>query len=306
MDALRPERGGVYVDCTAGGGGHSLEIARRLPENSKIISLDRDDDAVAACRERLREYSDKSTVIKTPFSEIGQALDSIGVGEIDGVMWDLGVSSYQLDEAGRGFSYMADAPLDMRMDRSLPVTAADIVNGRSEEELKRILYEYGEEKFAPKIAATIVRARECGPIRTTLELANLVCEAIPAQSRRREKQHPAKRTFQALRIEVNGELDEIRPSLEEAVRRLRRGGVAAVITFHSLEDRIVKQTFASMAKGCVCPPEYPVCVCGRKPVVEMLYRKPVVPSEKEILENPRARSAKLRSVRKLGPEEAEA
>ncbi len=299
MDVLEPERGGVFVDCTAGGGGHSFEIAKRLPKDSKLISLDRDDDAIKACSARLREFSDISTVIKTPFSEIGQALDSIGIKEIDGVMWDLGVSSYQLDEADRGFSYMADAPLDMRMDRSSQTTAADIVNTYDEADLKRIFFEYGEEKFATRIASSILKARGEAPIKSTAELARIISEAIPAPARRRENQHPAKRTFQAIRIEVNRELDEIRPSLEEAISRLKRGGVAAVITFHSLEDRIVKQTFASMAKGCVCPPEFPVCVCGKTPDVEIISKKPYIPSDEEIAANPRARSAKLRAVRKL-------
>lgn len=299
MDALKPERGGVFVDCTAGGGGHSIEIAKRLPAGSRLICLDRDEDAIAACTERLRRFSNISTIIKAPFSEIGQALDSVGIEKIDGVMWDLGVSSYQLDEAERGFSYMEDAPLDMRMDRDSPITAADVVNTYGEDELKQIFFEYGEEKFASRIASAILKRRAVSAIKTTGELADIIAGAIPVSARRRENQHPAKRTFQAIRIEVNRELDEIQPSLEEAVKRLRRGGAAAVITFHSLEDRIVKQTFASMTKGCVCPPEFPVCVCGHTPVAELLSKRPVVPSAEEIAGNPRARSAKLRAVRRL-------
>ena len=299
VDALSPERGGIYVDCTAGGGGHSYEIARRLPEGGRLISLDRDSDAVAAATERLREFGDRVTVVKSDYSDVGAVLDGLGAGPVSGVMWDLGVSSFQLDEGERGFSYMKDAPLDMRMDRSGGITAADVVNGYSAEELKRIIWEYGEEKFAGPIARNIVKAREKKRIETTGELAALIAEAMPAAARRAEAQHPAKRTFQAVRIEVNGELDQIEPSIRAAVERLAPGGIAAVITFHSLEDRIVKRTFADLSTGCTCPPEFPVCVCGRKPAVEPVTKKPVVPSRDEAAENPRARSAKLRIVRKL-------
>lgn len=299
MDALDPARGGVYVDCTAGGGGHSYGIAERLPEGSRLICLDRDDDAIAACKARLECFGDKVTVVKTEFSSIGAALDSLGIEEIDGVMWDLGVSSYQLDEAERGFSYMNDAPLDMRMDRSATLSAEHVVNEYSEAELRRIITSYGEEKFAGRIAAAIVRKRSEKRIKTTLELSEIIKGAMPAAAKFKEAQHPAKRTFQAIRIEVNRELDVIRPSIEEAVRRLRSGGVAAVITFHSLEDRITKQTMASLAEGCTCPPEFPVCICGNKPKVKVLTKKPIIPSDVEIEENPRARSAKLRVVKKL-------
>ena len=299
VDALSPERGGTYVDCTAGGGGHSYEIARRLPEGGRLISLDRDPDAIAAATERLREFGDRVTLVKSDYSDVGAVLDDLGVGPVNGVMWDLGVSSFQLDEGERGFSYMKDAPLDMRMDRSGGITAADVVNGYSAEELKRIIWEYGEEKFAGPVARNIVKAREKKRIETTGELAALIAEAMPAAARRAEAQHPAKRTFQAIRIEVNGELDQIEPSIRAAVERLSPGGIAAVITFHSLEDRIVKRTFADLSTGCTCPPEFPVCVCGRKPVVELVTKKPVVPSRDEEAENPRARSAKLRIVRKL-------
>lgn len=298
MKALSPERGGIYVDCTAGGGGHSLEIAKRLPEGSKIISLDRDDDAIAACTARLSDYKDKSIVVKSNFSGIGAVLDMLGVDGIDGVMWDLGVSSYQLDEAERGFSYIADAPLDMRMDRSGGMTAADVVNTYSEEALKKILWEFGEEKFSGKIAHNIVTQREIKPIETTAELAELIAGSIPKAKRMKESQHPAKRSFQAIRIEVNGELAEIEPSLTEACRRLKPGGRMAVITFHSLEDRIVKETFRRMAKGCDCPPEFPVCICGKTPDIRLLGNE--TPSAEEIEFNPRARSARLRSAEKLG------
>lgn len=299
MQALNPSRGGIYVDCTAGGGGHSLGIAERLPDGSRLICLDRDDDAIKACTKRLEAYADRVTAVKTEFSALGAVLDSLGIDKIDGIMWDLGVSSYQLDEAERGFSYMADAPLDMRMDRSATLDAAYVVNSYSEQELRRIIFAYGEEKFAAKIASAIVKNRSTSPINTTLELSEIIKNAIPAGARRKEAQHPAKRTFQAIRIEVNRELDVIRPAIEEAVRRLNVGGIAAVITFHSLEDRITKQTMADLAKGCTCPPEFPVCVCGNKPKVKLVTKKPIVPSDAEIADNPRARSAKLRVAEKL-------
>ena len=299
MEALAPRRGGVFVDCTAGGGGHSLAIAERLPADGRLICLDRDDAALAACRTRLAAYADRVTLVKANFASLGEALDEAGAAEIDGILWDLGVSSYQLDEKSRGFSYAAEAPLDMRMDPSGGVTAAEIVNTYPESELSRILREYGEEKFAARIAARIAEARREAPIGTTTALAELVAAAIPAAARHAEHQHPARRTFQALRIEVNGELDAIAPSLREAVRRLRPGGRAAVITFHSLEDRIVKQTFAALSAGCTCPPDFPVCVCGRRPVVRLLGRRPILPGEEELAANPRSRSAKLRCAEKL-------
>ena len=299
MEILQPERGGVYVDCTAGGGGHSFEIARRLPEGSRLICLDRDDAALAACEKRLAPFSDRVTLVKTNFSGIGAALDMLGIEQIHGVMWDLGVSSYQLDEKGRGFSYTAEAPLDMRMDQTAAFCARDVVNGYSEAELTRIIRDYGEEKVAARVAHFICEARAEKEIETTSELAQIVQQAIPAAARFKENQHPARRTFQAIRIEVNGELDSIPPSLEEAIRRLAPGGRAAVITFHSLEDRIAKQTFANLASGCTCPPNFPVCVCGKKPTVKILNKKPILPSEAEMNDNPRSRSAKLRGVEKL-------
>jgi len=299
MDALQPQRGGIYVDCTAGGGGHSFEIARRLPENGRLICLDRDDAALAACKIRLAPYADRVTLVKSNFSELGSVLQSLGIERIDGIMWDLGVSSYQLDEKSRGFSYTAEAPLDMRMDTSAARTAADIVNTYSEAELIRILRDYGEEKFAPRVAHSIVTAREEKPLTTTTELAELIYQSIPAAARRKESQHPARRTFQAIRIEVNGELAAIAPSLEAAVEHLAPGGRAAVITFHSLEDRIVKQTFASLTGGCTCPPGFPVCVCGNAPKIRLLNKKPILPGEEEIEYNPRSHSAKLRCAEKL-------
>lgn len=299
MEILQPERGGVYVDCTAGGGGHSFEIARRLPEGGRLICLDRDDAALAACEKRLAPFSDRVTLVKTNFSGIGAALDMLGIEQIHGVMWDLGVSSYQLDEKGRGFSYTAEAPLDMRMDQTAAFCARDVVNGYSEAELTRVIRDYGEEKFAARVARAICEKRAEKEIETTSELAQIVHQAIPAAARFKENQHPARRTFQAIRIEVNGELDSIPPSLEEAIRRLAPGGRAAVITFHSLEDRIAKQTFANLASGCTCPPNFPVCVCGKKPTVKILNKKPILPSEAEMNDNPRSRSAKLRGVEKL-------
>ncbi|MBR6051263.1 MAG: 16S rRNA (cytosine(1402)-N(4))-methyltransferase RsmH [Clostridia bacterium] len=302
MEYLAPERGGVYVDCTAGGGGHSLEIAKRLPAGSRLICLDRDDEAIEACRARLDEYGDRCVVYKSNFSDIGAALDALGVDRIDGALWDLGVSSHQLDDASRGFSYMSDAPLDMRMDKSSPVGAFEVVNGYAEEELARIISDYGEEKFASRIAKNIAEARRIKKIETTAELCDLIIRSIPAGARRREAQHPAKRTFQAIRIEVNSELAAIAPSIETAIDRMNVGGRAAVITFHSGEDRIVKQTFARLADPCECPKSFPVCVCGKKPKVKLINKKPVLPSAKEQSNNPRSRSAKLRVAEKIAPE----
>ena len=299
IEALEPSRGGIYVDCTAGGGGHSLEIAKRLPEGSRLICLDRDDEAIEACTARLKDYADRVTIVKSNFRNIGPALDMLGVGKIDGVMWDLGVSSHQLDDGGRGFSYSKEAPLDMRMDREEAKSAYDVVNFYSEEELRRIIRDYGEERFASRIASFICEARTGKPIETTTELSEIVSRAIPAAQRMKEAQNPARRTFQAIRIEVNGELDAIEPSITEATDRLNPDGRLAVITFHSLEDRIAKETFKKLSTGCTCPPEFPICVCGGKAKVELMSRKPILPSEKEMEENPRSRSAKLRTARKI-------
>ncbi len=299
VDALEPERGGVFVDCTAGGGGHSSAIAERLPESGRLIAIDRDGDAIEAVRKKLEKYKDKCEIVRSNYSDVGAVLDSLGIETVNGVLWDLGVSSHQLDEADRGFSYTVDAPLDMRMDRSGGITAADVVNGYTVEELKRIIRDYGEERFAGPVARSICEAREKGPISSTGQLAEAIARGIPAAARKSEAQHPAKRTFQAIRIEVNGELDGIEPSIRSAVERLAPGGIAAVISFHSLEDRIVKRTFQDLATGCTCPPDFPVCVCGRKPTVELTTKKPIVPSTVETKNNPRARSAKLRVVKKL-------
>lgn len=299
VSALCPENGGVFVDGTAGGGGHSEEIIKRLPEGSVLISLDRDDRAINHCKERLSVYGSKSMVVKSNYSDFERVLDELGIEKINGIMWDLGVSSVQLDEAERGFSYSQEAFLDMRMDRSCGKTAYDVVNGYSEAELRRIINDWGEEKFSARVASAIVRAREIAPIETTTALADIIASAIPAGARKKEAQHPAKRTFQAIRIEVNDELRIIEPTLEAAARRLASGGRAAVITFHSLEDRIAKQTFKRLENPCTCPHDFPVCVCGKKPQIKVLTKKPIVPSDAELEVNPRSRSAKLRVAEKL-------
>ena len=293
---IRPD--GVYVDGTLGRAGHSLEIARRLT-TGRLICIDRDQAAIDAARVRLAPYLDRVTLIHSNFSDLGDVLGEAGVNGADGMLFDLGVSSPQLDDASRGFSYMQDAPLDMRMDTTAPLTAADVVNTWSQEELRRILYEYGEERYAPAIAKAIVRAREQAPVETTLELVEIIKGAMPPAALR-EKQHPAKRSFQAVRIAVNGELDALPPMLRAAVDGLNPGGRLAVITFHSLEDRIVKRALAGMAKGCTCPPEFPVCVCGKKPQIRLVTHKPVTAGAAELQDNPRARSAKLRVAEKCG------
>ena len=294
---IRPD--GIYVDGTLGRAGHSMEIARRLT-TGRLICIDRDQAAIDAARVRLAPWLDRVTLVRSNFSELGEILSGAGVSGADGMLFDLGVSSPQLDDASRGFSYMQDAPLDMRMDTSAPLSAYEVVNTWSQEELRRILYEYGEERYAPAIAKAIVRARETAPVNTTLELVEIIRGAMPPAALR-EKQHPAKRSFQAIRIAVNGELDALRPMLEAAVDGLNPGGRLAVITFHSLEDRIVKRTLADLAKGCTCPPEFPVCVCGRKPRVRLVNRKPVTADGAELADNPRARSAKLRVAEKCDP-----
>ena len=293
---IRPD--GVYVDGTLGRAGHSLEIARRLT-TGRLICIDRDQAAIDAARVRLAPWLDRVTLVRSNFSELGEILSGAGVSGADGMLFDLGVSSPQLDDASRGFSYMQDAPLDMRMDTTAPLTAADVVNTWSQEELRRILYEYGEERYAPAIAKAIVRAREQAPVETTLELVEIIKGAMPPAALR-EKQHPAKRSFQAVRIAVNGELDALPPMLRAAVDGLNPGGRLAVITFHSLEDRIVKRALAGMAKGCTCPPEFPVCVCGKKPQIRLVTHKPVTAGAAELEDNPRARSAKLRVAEKCG------
>ena len=293
---IRPD--GVYVDGTLGRAGHSLEIARRLT-TGRLICIDRDQAAIDAARVRLAPWLDRVTLVRSNFSELGEILSGAGVSGADGMLFDLGVSSPQLDDASRGFSYMQDAPLDMRMDTSAPLSAYEVVNTWSQEELRRILYEYGEERYAPAIAKAIVRARETAPVNTTLELVEIIRGAMPPAALR-EKQHPAKRSFQAIRIAVNGELDALPPMLRAAVDGLNPGGRLAVITFHSLEDRIVKRALAEQAKGCTCPPEFPVCVCGKKPRIRLVNRKPITADGAELSDNPRARSAKLRVAEKCG------
>lgn len=293
---IRPD--GVYVDGTLGRAGHSLEIARRLT-TGRLICIDRDQAAIDAARVRLAPWLDRVTLVHSNFSELREVLSGAGVSGADGMLFDLGVSSPQLDDASRGFSYMQDAPLDMRMDTAAPLTAYEVVNTWSQEELRRILYEYGEERYAPAIAKAIVRARETAPVQTTLELVEVIKSAMPPAALR-EKQHPAKRSFQAIRIAVNGELDALPPMLRAAVDGLCPGGRLAVITFHSLEDRIVKRALAEQAKGCTCPPEFPVCVCGKKPRIRLVNRKPITADGAELSDNPRARSAKLRVAEKCG------
>ena len=297
IEALNIRPDGVYLDGTLGRAGHSREIARRLT-TGRLICVDRDRAALDAARERLAPWLDKVELIHSNFDQIDEILDKLSLAGADGMLFDLGVSSPQLDDGSRGFSYMADAPLDMRMDREEGVTAADIVNGWPREELRRIISQYGEERYAPQIAGAIVRRRADKPIATTLELADVIRSAMPARALR-EKQHPAKRTFQAIRIAVNDELACVERMLQKAVPRLNRGGRLAVITFHSLEDRIVKTGLAGFARGCTCPPDFPVCVCGRTPDIRLINKKPILPSGREVEENPRARSAKLRVAEKL-------
>ncbi len=297
MDALAIKPDGIYVDGTAGGGGHSFEIAKRLT-TGRLVAIDQDEAAIRAASQKLAPFGERAIVVRNNFAHVADVLDDLGMEKIDGILLDLGVSSYQLDTPERGFSYMADAPLDMRMDARRELSAYDVVNTYSEWELRRILFEYGEERFAPRIAARIVETREKKPIETTGELTAIIKAAIPAAARE-GGHHPAKRSFQAIRIEVNAELDVIRPALEAAMARLNPGGRMAVITFHSLEDRIVKETFASMAAGCTCPRGLPVCVCGKKPSVKPVSRKPILPDEQELAENPRSRSAKLRVAQKI-------
>ena len=298
IEALQICGEGVYVDGTLGRAGHSLEIAKRLT-TGRLICIDRDQAAIDAAKVRLAPYLDHVTLVRSNFSELREVLAAAGVNGADGMLFDLGVSSPQLDDASRGFSYMQDAPLDMRMDTSAPLTAYEVVNTWTQEELRRILFEYGEERYAPAIAKAIVRARETAPVKTTLELVEIIKSAMPPAALR-EKQHPAKRSFQAIRIAVNGELDALPPMLDAAVDGLNPGGRLAVITFHSLEDRIVKRTLADMARGCTCPPEFPVCVCGKKPRVRLVNRKPITADGAELADNPRSRSAKLRVAEKCG------
>ena len=293
---IKPD--GIYVDGTAGGGGHSLEIVKRLTAGGRLIAIDRDDAAISAATQRLADYLDRVTFVRNNFSSAAEVCRELGIEKIDGILLDLGVSSYQLDTAERGFTHNADAPLDMRMDRRGELDAYTVVNTYTYEELRRVIWEYGEDRFAPKIASAIVRRREKAPIETTGELVDIIKSAIPPAARE-GGHHPAKRTFQAIRIEVNGELDAIEPAIRNANAIMNEGGRIVIITFHSLEDRIVKQTYADMASGCTCPRTLPVCVCGKKPEVKVITKKPILPSERELEENPRSRSAKLRVAEKL-------
>lgn len=290
---IRPD--GIYVDGTAGGAGHSREIARRLT-TGRLIALDKDPDAIQVAAQRLAPYP-CAQVVQSDFCGMCQVLDQLGIPTIDGVLLDLGVSSFQLDTPERGFSYQHDAPLDMRMSKT-GLSAYDVVNGYEFGELCRVFREYGEEKFTPAIAKKIIKTRENHPIQTTGELAELIKQSIPARARR-EGGHPAKRVFQAIRIEVNGELSSLSVFLEQVFDRLNPGGRMAIITFHSLEDRMVKQRFASLCRGCTCPPDFPVCVCGNKPQGKLINRKPIEASKEELEANPRSKSAKLRVLEKL-------
>lgn len=298
LEGLNIKADGTYVDGTVGGAGHSIEIVKRLSENGRLICVDKDEDALKAAGERLAPYKDRVTFIHDDYKNLVNELDSIGVCKVDGILLDLGVSSYQLDNAERGFSYMKDAPLDMRMDRSQRISAHEVVNGYTESELARILFDYGEEKLARQIARNIVRARSEKPIETTLELAKIVEDTYPAKTRWKFG-HPAKRTFQAIRIEVNDELSSLGEAVTAMARRLEKGGRMAVITFHSLEDRIVKSAFKELSLACTCPPDFPVCVCGKVQEVELVNKKPITASEEELENNSRSQSAKLRVIEKL-------
>lgn len=295
INALNINPDGIYVDGTAGGGGHSIEILKRLSPKGRLISIDQDPDAIETITERFKNF-ENSIIQKGNFADVVSIVNGLGIDEIDGIMLDIGVSSRQLDTPERGFSFHNDAPLDMRMSQS-GTSAYDLVNGLSYDELVRIIFQYGEEKFAKQITRAIIREREKAPVSTTLQLAEIIKSAVPASKRR--EGHPARQTFQALRIAVNGELDRLAEGLQGGFELLKPQGRMAVITFHSLEDRMTKQTMAQWCKGCTCPKDFPICVCGNKPKAELVFRKPVEASKEELEENPRSRSAKLRVVKKL-------
>lgn len=298
IDALNLQQGSIIVDATIGGAGHSSEIIKRILPGGLLIGIDQDEDAIMASQERLGPYSPNVVIKKANFSDIKKVLSSLGISRVDGILADVGVSSYQLDEAHRGFSYMHDAPLDMRMDRSSKITAEVLVNTLSKSELEKIIREYGEERWASRISEFIVRERQQKPIKTTGQLVDIIKAAIPARSRR-EGPHPAKRTFQALRIAVNDELKNLENAIWDFIDVLRPGGRLAIITFHSLEDRIVKTAFKNAENPCICPKDFPVCICNRKPLIKIITKKPIIPSEEEQHDNPRSRSAKLRVAEKL-------
>ena len=298
IEALNIRNGYTYVDCTTGGGGHSLEIAKRMGKDSRLICFDRDINAIEAAKHRLSDYLSQIMFINENFENLEGVLNRLEITNLGGVLADLGCSSPQFDDPARGFSYMHDAHLDMRMTPDAPLSAFTVVNEYSEDELKRIIYEYGEEKFAPRIAAAIVKRRTESKIETTFELSDIIKSAIPAKARI-DGPHPAKRTFQAIRIEVNHELDSIKPTIDAAAHAMVPSGRIAVISFHSLEDRIVKQAYRALASGCTCPSDFPVCICGKKPTIKEITKKPILPSENELSSNPRSRSAKLRIAEKI-------
>lgn len=298
VDSLEINPDGIYVDATMGGGGHSEEICKRLSENGTFIGIDQDQFAQNYAQERLRDYKCKKIFIKNNFKNLKEELNNHGIFQIDGIIYDLGVSSFQLDDKDRGFSYHGNGPLDMRMDESASLNAKDIVNTYSQEEIADILYKFGEEKFSRRIAENIVKAREDKEITTTEELSELIKRSYPKKQRYKGK-HPARKSFQALRIAVNNELDILDSSYDQALEILKPGGRIAVITFHSLEDRVTKQYFKNKLNPCTCPPEFPVCICGKTPEIKLINRKPIIPSEDELEANNRARSAKLRVAEKI-------
>ena len=298
IDGLAVKPDGIYVDGTTGGGGHSYEICKRLGENGRLICIDQDAEALAAAEKRLEPFAGIVTLVKSNYAQMKEVLKQLGIDKVDGIVLDLGVSSYQLDNAERGFSYREDAPLDMRMDREQTLTARDIVNEYPESELYRVIKEYGEERFAKNIARNICKRRQDKPLETTFELVNVIRSSMPAKARN-GKSHPAKRTFQAIRIECNQELEVLRQALGEMVDLLRDGGRISIITFHSLEDRMVKTSFRRQENPCTCPPDFPVCVCGNKPKGKVITRKPILPSEEECEQNTRSKSAKLRVFERI-------
>lgn len=293
---IRPGR--IYVDCTVGGAGHSREIVKKI-EDGKLICFDQDETALNVAKKRLEDYSDRVVFIKDNFKNIKKDLQNIGIEKVDGILMDIGVSSYQIDEDNRGFSYMHDAQLDMRMDQSNPISAKDIVNTYSKEDLENIIFKYSDEKWAKRIAEFICKEREIKPIETTFELVDVIEKAIPKKVRMNQKGHSSKKTFQAIRIEVNKELDVLEKAVGDCIDLLNLGGRICIITFHSLEDKICKEIFKDRQRGCICPPEIPVCVCNHKPEIKILTRKPIEPSKEELKQNSRARSAKLRVAEKI-------
>jgi 16S rRNA (cytosine1402-N4)-methyltransferase len=296
INSLNIKKEGIYVDCTLGGGGHSFEILKRLSHKGRLIGIDEDTSAINATRERLNKFKN-ITYVHNNFYYIDEILEELKIDKVDGILMDLGVSSYQLDESERGFSYMKDAPLDMRMNRDSSLSAYEVINNYSEENLHNVIRDYGEENFSKRIAKFIVAEREKAPINTTLQLVDIIRNAIPA--RFQKEGHPAKRTFQAIRIEVNGELKILNKAVEDSVKRLNTGGRISIITFHSLEDRIIKTKFKKLENPCTCPPDFPICVCGKKPIVKIINKKPIIPTEEEKEKNSRSKSSKLRTAEKI-------